>query len=158
MTVEAIENILQARDMILNITDGVCEEKMFLIPKGFNNNMYWNLGHVSATLALLTYKLSGLPIPLDEQFILSFGKGSSPSSWADKSKIPTIAELKQILKELPVQIKIDLQEKQFSNFKPYQTSAGINLQNINEALNFVFFHDGLHIGYILAQKRVLFNG
>lgn len=155
---EIIENILQARNMILKITDGVSEEKMFLIPKGFNNNMYWNLGHVSATMALLTYKLSGLPVPFDEQFILSFGKGSSPASWADKSKIPTIAELKQILKELPVQVKNDLAEKQFSNFKPYQTSAGINLNDINEALNFVLFHDGLHIGYILAQKRILLNG
>jgi len=32
------------------------------------------------------------------------------------------------------------------------------LQNINDALEFVFFHDGLHIGYMLAQKRVLLNG
>lgn len=150
-----IENILHARNMILNITEGIPEEKMFQIPKGFNNNIYWNLGHVSATLALLTYKLSNLPIPLDEQFILSFGKGSSPASWVDRSKIPTVNELKQILKELPVQVKNDLNEKQFVNFKPYQTSAGINLQNIDDSLNFVFFHDGLHVGYILAQKRSL---
>lgn len=154
----AIDNILQARNMILKITDGISEEKMFLIPRGFNNNLYWNLGHVSATMALLTYKLSGLSLPLEEQFILSFGKGSSPSSWADKSKIPTISELKQILKDLPMQIQKDLHEKEFTNFKAYETSAGISLQNINDALEFVFFHDGLHIGYMLAQKRVLLNG
>jgi len=154
----AIDNILQARNMILKITDGISEEKMFLIPRGYNNNLYWNLGHVSATMALLTYKLSGLSLPLEESFILSFGKGSSPSSWADKSKIPTISELKQILKDLPLQIQKDLHEKEFISFKAYETSAGISLQNINDALEFVFFHDGLHIGYMLAQKRVLLNG
>ena len=150
-----IDNILQTRNLIINITDSLSEEKIFQIPKGFNNNIYWNMGHVSATLALLTYKLCGLAIPLDEQFLLSFGKGSSPASWADKSKIPTISELKQILKELPVQVQSDVKDGQFSTFKPYQTSAGINLQNIDDALAFVHFHDGLHIGYILAQKRVL---
>lgn len=150
-----IENILQTRNLILNMTEGLSEEKLFQIPKGFHNNIYWNMGHVSATMALLTYKLSGLAIPLDEQFLLSFGKGSSPASWADKSKIPTVSELKQILKELPVQVQSDVLDDQFTAFKPYQTSAGIHLQNIEEALNFVHFHDGLHIGYILAQKRLL---
>lgn len=150
-----IENILNARNMIIKITENISEEKFFEIPTGFKNNLYWNLGHVSATLALLTYRLSGVPVPLDEQFILAFGKGSSPSSWSDRSKIPTIAELKQILKDLPSQVQNDLKENQFENFKPYQTSAGIPLNNINESLQFVFFHDGLHIGYMMAQKKAL---
>lgn len=150
-----IQNILQTRNLILNITEGMSEEKIFQIPNGFNNNIYWNMGHVSATMALLTYKLSGLAVPFDEQFILSFGKGSSPASWADRSKIPTISELKQILKELPIQVQNDALEDQFADFKPYQTSAGLSLQNIDDALHFVHFHDGLHIGYILAQKRAL---
>ncbi len=68
-----INNILQTRNLILNITEGMSEDKIFQVPKGFNNNIYWNIGHVSATMALLTYKLSGLAVPFDEQFILGMG-------------------------------------------------------------------------------------
>ena len=43
----------------------------------------------------------------------------------------------------------------FTDYKPYTTSFGVDLKDIEDAIIFNNMHESLHYGYILAQKRAL---
>ena len=35
------------------------------------------------------------------------------------------------------------------------STTGNTLSNVNDALDFIHFHEGIHFGYVLAQLRAL---
>lgn len=150
-----LDDLISAHNLLLKVTEGIPENKYYEIPKGFRNHIYWNLGHVSATLALLTYPLCDQPLPLQESFIVAFRKGTAPDTWVETFIKPTIEELRKILNDLPMKVRADAMKCEFTKFKPYVTGAGVPLNNIEDAIRFCFFHAGLHIGYVNAQKKVL---
>ncbi|MDC0643310.1 hypothetical protein OAP39_01785 [Flavobacteriaceae bacterium] len=43
----------------------------------------------------------------------------------------------------------------FSSFRPYTTSTNMELNDIITAQTFVLFHDGLHIGTVLALAKLV---
>ena len=54
------ETLNITRNNIINAIEGLSLEELNTVPKGFNNNVIWNVGHVVATQQLLCYKFSGL--------------------------------------------------------------------------------------------------
>lgn len=54
-------NVLKVtREFIHNIVKDLSLEKIHEIPNGFNNNIAWNVAHLTVTQQLLQYKLSNL--------------------------------------------------------------------------------------------------
>ena len=43
----------------------------------------------------------------------------------------------------------------FNSFQPYTTSTNSTLKSFEEAMEFNNFHEGIHLGYILALKKSL---
>jgi len=43
----------------------------------------------------------------------------------------------------------------FKSFQPYKTSAGVPLNDVEDAIAFNHFHEGIHLGYILALRKVI---
>ena len=41
----------------------------------------------------------------------------------------------------------------FKGYTPYATSLNVTLSTIDEAISFNAFHEGIHLGYILAMKN-----
>ncbi len=52
-------------------------------------------------------------------------------------------------------LKQDYADKEFGPYKVYTTSYNITLNTVEEAITFNNVHEGLHLGYIMAQKRTL---
>ena len=50
--------------------------------------------------------------------------------------------------------KEDYQKGLFKKYNAYTVSTTSTLTNINEALAFNNFHEGIHFGYILAMKKI----
>jgi hypothetical protein len=48
-----------------------------------------------------------------------------------------------------------LAENVFVQYKPYTTSYGYTLNNIEDAVRFVMVHDALHFGYAMAIRKNL---
>lgn len=121
-------------------------------PEGFNNTAAWNFCHPIVTSHLLTLGLSGLDTGLSARELAKFRKGSSGNLPCTQEELDrfvalasdSIATLKQAY------ISGDLK-----NFQAYETSYGVTLNNIEEALHFIGVHEGLHLGYLMAQKRAL---
>ena len=125
------------------------------IPEGFNNNLIWNIGHIVVTEQLLVYKLSGLQPMVSAELITKYRKDSKPEGDVSQEEIDEISEL---LYKTVERTKADYENNVFSKYNEYTVSTtGNTLKNIDDALNFVLFHEGMHMGYILALKRALKN-
>lgn len=148
----AISLLSQTRQLVLKICDGLDLETMLKIPDGFNNNLLWNLGHLVVTQQLLCYKLSGLAMLVDQTLIDDLKKASSPKEW---SAVPDLQQLKELAVSLPQQLAVDYEAGKFVNYETYQTSAGVPLNNVDDAIAFNNFHEGIHVGSMLAIKRNL---
>ena len=149
---QRIDIIRKPRLTILNTIDAFSLEQLNTIPTGFNNNIIWNLGHIVAAQYGVCYKRAALDLPIPEEFFELFKPGSKPE------RLYTADDLNQI-KELLVtsldQLEADLQTDIFSNYPSWTTRYGADIGNIDEAVAFLPFHDGLHIGYIMAIRKLV---
>lgn len=128
------------------------EATITTIPQGWNNNILWHVGHVVVTQQILCYKLSGNDMCVEQAYVDTLLKGSAPTDW---TKSPDWKCTLALLIELAQRLEADYVQGIFSNFTEYPTSAGITLTSIDDAIAFNNFHEGIHMGFILALKRIL---
>ena len=144
--------LLATRKNLIKICKDMTDEQLNRIPPGFNNNLIWNLGHVIATMEGLTYGLSGLRTPSDKEFILRYRKGSRPEYSVNEQEIQDIfSRLITSVRKL----EADINSLDFSSFKPYQTSYGVALGNVEDALAFNNMHEAMHLGAVIALSKVV---
>ncbi|MDA3959669.1 MAG: DinB family protein [Planctomycetota bacterium] len=147
-----ISQLAITRQMLVRVADSLSDEQLTSIPAGFSNNILWNLGHCAVTLRVLCYKLAGLEVGYDEALVADFRKGSAPANWTGSY---TYGQFRDDLLGQAGILASDFAGGRFANYQPYETSAGVKLGNINDAIAFNHFHEGLHLGYILAQRKAL---
>ncbi|MEN8186247.1 MAG: DinB family protein [Bacteroidota bacterium] len=140
------------RQVMANFLEELSYEQLTEIPDNFNNSIFWNITHTLVTQQLLTYRLAGLPLQIDENFVEKYGKGSIATT-----DIPTedIEYVKNNLISASIKLQEDFEKGIFKQFEPYHTSVGISLYNIEEALNFNTFHDGIHLGIAMSIKKIV---
>ena len=127
-------------------------EGLVKIPSGYNNNIAWNFNHIIIVQQILCYKLSNLKVDFPEEVIKRYSKGGKP----DKKYILKDFELCRTIALTTVQkLKKDYENGVFKDYHEYQTSYNAKLTRIEEAITFNNVHEGLHLGYIMAIKRVL---
>ncbi len=143
---------LKTRNFFKNILDGYTLNQLNAIPDGFNNNIFWNIKHVVITQQLLVYKLSGLPMMVTEEEIVGFQKGSKPIQDADDKDLNLLKE--QLFSTLE-QAREDYKNGKFEQYNEYTVTTKSTLTNVEEALEFNNFHEGIHLGYVLALLRVI---
>ena len=140
------------RTSLLNLLNELTLKQLIFIPDGFKNHILWNITHILVTEQLLTYRLSNLKINMDEKFVELYGKGSTPKLSITQNEVN---EIKEKLIPLIKQTEIDYKNGVFKKYTSYPTSVGISLNNIDDALQFNSFHEGIHLGIILSIKKLL---
>ncbi|MFK5974465.1 MAG: DinB family protein [Flavobacteriaceae bacterium] len=146
--------IAKNRAILFKILTETPREELLKIPQGFNNNIWWNIAHVVVTEQLLAYKMSGLPMNIEDALVDKFRKDTTPDGTATEEEIKKIETL---LASLPKQTKTDYENGFFKVFKEYTTTPNVTLQSVEDALAFNVFHEGSHLGSILALKRAITN-
>ncbi|NQV75655.1 MAG: DinB family protein [Bacteroidetes bacterium] len=147
-----IDNIKKTRSIILELISDLSTEQLNIIPKAFNNNIIWNLGHLIAVQESLFYLRAGLPINLDQDFFNSFKNGSKPDHEFNTEEINLI---KILLISSLEHFDRYLNMKIFNNYQGWKTRFNVEISTIEDALNFIPFHEGLHIGYIMGYKKII---
>jgi hypothetical protein len=112
------------------------------------------LGHLVVTQQLLCYKLSGLEMAVDDETVALFGKGSKPKEWGEV-EIPGVERLVEQGLGLVDRLRVDYDRGAFQDFETYTTSTGFVLHNIDDAIAFNNFHEGVHLGEMRALKRLV---
>jgi hypothetical protein len=143
------------RGIFNKIIDNTSLEDLNKIPKGFNNNIIWNIGHIVVSEQLLAYKLSGLESVLSDEMISNYRKDTKPQGNLSSEEVKQIQGL---LFSTLEKTKADYSNEIFKTYNTYTVSTtGNTLNNIDEALQFVAIHEGLHYGYVLALLKAIKN-
>ena len=148
----ALEITKVSRKAFRNILDNYTLKQLNKVPDGFKNNLFWNIAHVVVTQQLLCYRLSGLDTLVDDEWIELYKKGSSTIGDASESDLK---KLKELLFSTIEKIEEDIEAGLFNEFKEYPTSTGFVLKSVGDAFEFNNFHDGIHLGYVLALKKAV---
>lgn len=141
-----------SRENMLGVMDGLTMNQLNKIPDRFNNNLIWNFGHVIVTQQLLNYALSGLPMHLSEDIINKYRKGSKPDLIVSEAEYEM---LKTVAFDLIETLKKDYEAGVFKVYKSYTTSYNTTLTSIEEAINFNNVHEALHLGTVMALRKLV---
>jgi hypothetical protein len=146
------EGLKKGRALMLKVIDGLTIEQLNKIPEGFKNNIAWNIAHLVVTPQLLCYRLSGVPCLVSDAFIDAYKKGAAPTGDVTSEEFDKIKEL---FVSLPLKMEEDYNAGLFKEYNRYETSVGVSLSNINEAISFNLFHEGIHLGILLGLKKLV---
>ncbi len=143
------------RRRALAIAGSLTPEQLQTVPRGFHNNILWNLGHLVVSQQVLCYVKSGLAPRAPSYLLPLFGKGTSPAQWAATSVAIDPVEVQTWLMDTVSLLRTDLEQHAFKTYEPYETSSGMRLTNIGEALSYVLWHEAQHLGIILALRKLV---
>lgn len=122
------------------------------VPAGFQNHIFWNCAHVLVTQQLMTYYLSSNAMLVENDWVMRFKKGTVGDQNVTEADVRLLIKL---LQTTQVQLKKDYNSEKLSYYKPYETSFGIYLETIEDAIRFNVLHESLHLGYVMALTKSL---
>jgi DinB superfamily len=151
------QTIIHHMETVRGITEQtikkIPEEISDIIPKGFNNNIRWNFGHIAFVQEKLVFGLLGEEMSIPKNYEQFFAAGTKPAEW--EGTPPSFAELAVILTEQKARIK-DFIIKGRLHEKlptPFTNRGGITFYTVGEAFLLSFYHEALHIETIKRLYR-----
>ncbi|MDO6801221.1 DinB family protein [Wenyingzhuangia sp. 1_MG-2023] len=148
-----IDILKKGRALILRLIENFSLEQINQIPEGFNNNIGWNVGHLVVTQQLLCYKFSGLENGVSEEMISKYRKGTDPKEQVIEEREWDL--IKKLFLELPNSTEEDYGKGVFVSYNEYETSVGVVLDSVEKSIDFNNFHEGIHLGAILALRKLV---
>lgn len=148
----SIEVLGVTRNNVIDLLNGLTYDQMIKVPNGFNNSILWNAVHNLTVQQLLCYRLSNLDLRVDDKFIDPFKKGSTGQEVISEQ---LVSEFKEVYMATIPKLKEDYENGLFQSFQEYTTSYNITLKQIDDVINFNNTHEGLHLGYMMALKKLV---
>lgn len=146
------EILRQTRTYLLGLVADLATGQLNEIPPGFNNNIIWNLAHLVAAQQGVCYVRNGLPVTIEEKLYEEYKPGTKPETSVTDAGVQ---EIKSLLLSTIDRLEKDYNGDRFRDFRPWTHRYGVAHNSMEDSLNLLLFHDGLHLGYIMALKRVL---
>ena len=143
---------LKNRVLLSKFLEKFSLDQLNTVPKGYRNSIFWNVAHTIATQQLLVYGLSNVPMLVDPELVKTYRKDTKTVREATPDELTLV---KSLLFSTIEQTQTDYENGVFKNYTPYTTSINETLNTIDEAISFNTFHEGIHLGYILAMKNSL---
>ncbi len=147
-----IDTIRQVRLSILESIDGLSLAQLNEVPEGFNNNIIWNFAHIIATQQKICYVRGGQELQVEQSLFDNYQGGTKPQAPVTAAEVENF---KRLFLSTIDQFKTDFNENRFDAYQSWTNRYGCEMDHINIATQFLFFHDGIHYGYIMALKRVV---
>ena len=149
----AIHVFQKTRQTVYDAVADLTDTQLLAVPTGFANNIAWNIGHIITIQQAIVYGLSGLEQAISAEIYRPlYWANTSPADWGEP---PNSAELIQMLLDHPQQLAADYAAGKFANthYKERTSGSGIYVNNIEDAISYNNYHEGLHLGAILALKE-----
>ncbi|MFK2824088.1 DinB family protein [Bacillus sp. B190/17] len=141
------------RTATVNALANIDESKWDQQPEGFSNTIKWNAGHIYVSLETLL-KAAAPDLQTDaEKYAPFFGMGTKPSDWPET--VPSKEEVIELLTQQKARIQAHF-EGRLSDQPAATIKIGpLALETIDDLLNFALFHEGLHLGIIQSQAKIV---
>jgi hypothetical protein len=144
------EDLAQIRKNLISFLHAYDVKRLTYIPMGFKNHIFWNCAHVLVTQQLMTYYLSDNTMLVENDWVMRFKKGTFGDQNITEEDVNLLIKL---LQTTQVRLKKDYFAEDLSFFRPYETSFGIKLESIEDAIRFNNLHESLHLGYVMALSK-----
>jgi len=152
MNTNVINAVIKTRQYLIEQIKDLTIEELNTIPDGFNNNIAWNLGHLVAAQQGICYIRAGAKLVVEERYFSDYRPGTKPERYIDEKEID---EIKKLMLSTIDTLKADYPTGMFSNYPEWITRYGVAIASIDEAIQFLLFHEGLHSGTIGSMKRLV---
>lgn len=148
----AVQQLYLARGYTLNLLKKVDEDAWDRQPDGFSNTIRWNAGHIyNLAEYILSQALDSYEI-IHPEWASYFKAGTSPSDWLELP--PSEKELFAAMKDQGKLIS-ELTDEQLGQAvdTPIEIGKFITLHTVDDVLNFLAWHEGIHAGLIDGLSR-----
>lgn len=152
MITNTLTTLRVTRLHLLHLIENLTTEQLNKVPAGFNNNIIWNVAHVISAQQGVCYTRANVPFIVADKYYTPYRPDTKPNGFIDSAEVDII---KGLLISTIEQLENDYNNHVFDNYTPWATRYGVQINNIEEAVNFVPFHDGMHIGYVMALRRLV---
>lgn len=140
------------RQNVAKKLEGLSLEALNTIPRGMSNNLIWNLGHIVVTQQLLLYRLSGVNCRIENEYIERYRKGTSPDGRIAQKEFDFLLQQLALTADMA---RVDYQNQHFGEYKSYETSYGITLESIEQAIMFNNAHESMHLGTMICLRKLV---
>lgn len=148
----SIQRIKGPRVYLTELVKDLSIEQLNKVPTGFNNNIIWNMGHIVASLQGICYARAGIEKRVPAEFYERYKGGSKPGDFAGSDEA---AEIRALLISTVDRLEEDYNANLFADYNAWETRYGVGISNIDVAIGFLPFHEGLHIGAVLHLRRLV---
>lgn len=105
-----------------------------------------------ATQQGICYLRAAAKAVVDERYYTEFKPGTKPDKFISGEEAQSIKTL--FLSTLD-QFETDHSTAMFENYPAWTTRYGVEIASIDDAIQFLLYHEGLHAGVIMAMKKLL---
>ncbi|UUC46394.1 DinB family protein [Flavobacterium cerinum] len=140
------------RQKLLDLLQNCSLEQLNKVPEGFSNNLIWNIIHTVVVQQMLVYKLSGLPMQVSDDMVEKYKRGTRPE--ADVT-IEEVEQVKNILLKVIDQTEADYNAGIFREYMEFETMSGFVITNVEQAIEFNNYHEGIHAGIMLGIRKFI---
>jgi len=144
-----------SRTSTLILLNNIAEADWDIQPNGFPNTIRWNAGHVYVTAEdFLTDADSEYKITHPE-WNDYFLDGTRPSEWPDH--VPSTKEIIAALEDQKERIATHFAHKLNDAASNVRDVNGTKLDTMDAAMQFVTWHEGIHLGVTKSLKTAVQN-
>ncbi len=122
-------------------------------PDGYPNTVRWNAGHIYVTAEEFLNKADHDYQIVYPEWISLFIDGTHPSKWGEN--VPNAEEIIAALKEQEERIILHFEGKLRNTASQTQTFHALSLNTSEAALQFVTWHEGIHLGIVKSLSLAL---
>ncbi|SDC33940.1 DinB superfamily protein [Terribacillus halophilus] len=137
------------RNELLQLAKSFTKEEADIIPRGFRNNVRWNLGHVFLDQYSWIQALTKEEAPIPDGFKNWFSYGTTPADFTNKT--PEFNELLSLLQAQPDRIF----ERYADRIDEEYPAIDLGMQTIEQVLVRTIFHEGMHLQAIMDIRKAL---
>lgn len=150
---EATKQFGFSRAAAIGTLEQASKEKWDEQPSGYSNTIRWNAGHIYFTAeALLHMADDSYEIERPEWGAL-FATGTRPSEWT--GDVPEAEEIIKALEQQAGRVKAHFAEKRSAEASKPLNIRGFEMTTVEAILQFVTWHEGVHIGIIKSLTNTL---
>ncbi|MEO8253288.1 MAG: DinB family protein [Flavobacterium sp.] len=149
---DILEVTKTSRNMVSKLIQGFTLEQLNKVPVGFNNNLIWNVAHIVVTQQILVYKLADLPMMISDDLVEKYKKGTKPEQDVTQEEVD---EIMLLLHKTIEKTETDSDSNLLQKYTEYPTSTGYVIKTNTDSMSFNNFHEALHIGVIMAIRKLV---
>jgi hypothetical protein len=145
-----------ALDFLEHYVKNVSESEALVIPKGFNNSILWNIGHIVTFTEKEIFGDTNREMKVPDSYMEMFLRGTKPADWI--AEPPTLQTLLAQLAEQVSRIKETFHNRLDEKLSTQRSSPTAEKPaTVGELLVLLCFHWGLHVSAVNSINRIIQN-